>query len=39
LIHTSEFALSVVKTFGDRMADGSMPKPEAKKRALLVIFY
>lgn len=30
LIHTSEFALSVVKTFGDRMADGSMPKRKPK---------
>jgi methyl-accepting chemotaxis protein len=34
LIHASELALSVVKTFGDRVADGSMPEAEAKKRAL-----
>ncbi|ANB75805.1 chemotaxis protein [Paraburkholderia phytofirmans OLGA172] len=34
LIHASELALSVVKTFGDRVADGSLSEAEAKKRAL-----
>jgi methyl-accepting chemotaxis protein len=34
LRHASELALSVVKTFGDRAAAGSMPIAEAQKRAM-----
>jgi methyl-accepting chemotaxis protein len=34
LQHTSEIALSAVKTFGDQAAAGSMPVAEAQKRAL-----
>jgi methyl-accepting chemotaxis protein len=34
LKHASEIALSVVKTFGDQAAAGSMPVAEAQKRAL-----
>jgi methyl-accepting chemotaxis protein len=34
LKHASEIALSVVKTFGDQVAAGSMPEAEAQKRAM-----
>jgi methyl-accepting chemotaxis protein len=34
LKHASEIALSVVKTFGDQAAAGSMPEAEAQKRAM-----
>jgi methyl-accepting chemotaxis protein len=34
LKHASEIALSVVKTFGDQAAAGSMPLAEAQKRAM-----
>jgi len=34
LKHASEIALSVVKTFGDQAAAGSMPVVEAQKRAM-----
>ncbi|MGF6788227.1 methyl-accepting chemotaxis protein [Paraburkholderia sp. 35.1] len=34
LKHASELALSVVKTFGDQVAAGSMPLAEAQKRAM-----
>ncbi|WP_206997321.1 methyl-accepting chemotaxis protein [Trinickia mobilis] len=34
LKHAAEIALSVVKTFGDQAATGSMPIGEAKKRAM-----
>jgi methyl-accepting chemotaxis protein len=34
LKHASEIALSVVKTFGDEAAAGSMPMTEAQKRAM-----
>jgi methyl-accepting chemotaxis protein len=34
LKHASELALSVVKTFGDQVAAGSMPRAEAQKRAM-----
>jgi methyl-accepting chemotaxis protein len=37
LIHASEIALSVVKTFGDEVAAGSMPVAEAQKRAMDII--
>jgi methyl-accepting chemotaxis protein len=34
LTHATELALSVVKTFGDQVAAGSMPVAEAQKRAM-----
>jgi methyl-accepting chemotaxis protein len=34
LTHASEIALSVVRTFGDQVAAGSMPVEVAQKRAL-----
>jgi methyl-accepting chemotaxis protein len=34
LTHATELALSVVKTFGDQVAAGSMPAAEAQKRAM-----
>ncbi|MGT2476560.1 methyl-accepting chemotaxis protein [Paraburkholderia terrae] len=34
LIHASELALDVVKTFGDQAAAGAMPEAEARKRAM-----
>jgi len=37
LIHASEIALSIVKTFGDQVTAGSMPEAEARKRAMDII--
>jgi methyl-accepting chemotaxis protein len=34
LVHASELALSVVKTYGDQVAAGAMSETEAKKRAM-----
>jgi methyl-accepting chemotaxis protein len=34
LVHASEIALSVVKTFGDEAAAGTMPAAEAQRRAM-----
>jgi len=34
LTHATELALSVVKTFGDQVAAGSMPEAEARRRAM-----
>jgi methyl-accepting chemotaxis protein len=34
LIHASELALDVVKTFGDQASAGRMPEAEARKRAM-----
>src|ERR1700738_4484205 len=33
LVHASEIALTVIKTFGDQVASGAMSEADAKKRA------
>ncbi len=34
LVHASEIALGMVKTYGDQVAAGTLPEAEAKKRAI-----